>query len=289
MAELAALLSGLCAAIVVLRITQSPAGEPVIAGVEGSLRHLKGTASRWRALVERADGEGGAGDRAVHRRLRAPAAAAAGALGYSIGGALLAIAAAVAAWPLLTAVLRARRRGYARRVDAGAAELALALASALAAGHSVRGALLASGGSLPSPLAGEMRRVAVDITLGRTVEEALAALRCRTSSPRLESLTGAIELHRRCGGDLVLLMRELAGAFRARDLAHRDARAATAQARFTAGIVAAMPLVAGLLAELASPGSVSGAFSFAPAALMMLFACALLLAGVALCLRTARV
>ncbi|MFY9263971.1 MAG: type II secretion system F family protein, partial [Solirubrobacterales bacterium] len=167
--------------------------------------------------------------------------------------------------------------------------LAGALASALAAGHSVRGALLGVGASVPRPLAAELDRVAVDLTLGQTVDDALAALRGRTASSRVESVVGAIALQRRCGGDLAELMRDLAAAFRARDLARRDAHAATAQARFTAILVAAMPLAAGAMTELARPGSVSGALVYPPTAVMMFAASGLLAAGGLLCIRVGRV
>ena len=153
----------------------------------------------------------------------------------------------------------------------------------------MRGALLASARATPEPLAHELDRACVDLTLGQNVEDALATLRSRTASARIESLTGAIELHRSSGGDLVQLMRELAAAFRTRDIARRDAKTATAQARFTAIVVAAIPLTLAFVAELASPGSVSGAFAFAPTALLMLVSLVLLAAGCVLCARIGRV
>ncbi|MBK5229946.1 MAG: type II secretion system F family protein [Thermoleophilia bacterium] len=214
---------------------------------------------------------------------------AGGASGFALLGPVGALLGAAVGVPAVLMLIRARQARYARRVDDGAADLALALASALAAGHSVRGALLVAGRALPQPIAGELSRAAVDLTLGLTIEDTLAGLRGRTASRRLESLAGAIELHRRSGGDLARLMRELAAAFRARDGALRDARAATAQARFTALLVGAIPLVAGVFAELASPGSVSGAFSFAPTAVMLLCALALFATGTLLSLRASRV
>jgi len=53
---------------------------------------------------------------------------------------------------------------------------------------------------------------------------------------------------------LAALLRELAASGEASDRAERDARAATAQARFTAWVVLGLPLAGALLAELASPG-----------------------------------
>ncbi len=58
----------------------------------------------------------------------------------------------------------------------------------------------------------------------------------------------------RPGGDLPRLLRDLATALEAAERADRDARAATAQARFTAQIVGGLPLIAVALAELTAPG-----------------------------------
>jgi tight adherence protein B len=145
--------------------------------------------------------------------------------------------------------------------------------------------LLTAGAATPEPLATELDRAAVDLTLGGGIGDALASLRSRTNSARIESLAGAIELHRGSGGDLVRLMRELADAFRARDRALRDAHSASAQARFTAIVVAAIPIVFGAALELAAPGSVTGALGLLPTAMMLAISIALMALGVALAYR----
>ncbi len=222
------------------------------------------------------------------RRALGSAVAAGGVVGWSalgpVGGAIGAASAPL----LLRTFMRARRRRHAARFDAGAADLALALASALAAGRSVRGALLTAGGSTPAPLGTELERVAVDLTLGRGLGAALSDLRVRTGSERIGSLVAAIELHRGSGGDLVRLTRELADAFRDRDRATRDALAATAQARYTAIVVAAIPFVVLAALELASPGMVTGALSYLPTAAMLVGSVGLMSLGVLLARRTGR-
>ncbi|MFY9488154.1 MAG: type II secretion system F family protein [Solirubrobacterales bacterium] len=245
--------------------------------------------ARWRELIEVAVAEGVLPASKGRRRTAVLAALAGAGFGYSLLGIVGAVLSGALAPIGLRSFLASRQRRYAARVDAHAGELAAALVSAFVAGHSVRGALLGAGRSLPAPLGDELDRVGVDLALGQTLEDALAALRDRTASPRIESIVGAIELHRRCGGDLAELMRELAAAFRARDLARRDAHASTAQARFTAFLVAAMPLVAALLTELAKPGTVAGALTYAPSAVLMFIALGLLTAGGLLCARVGRV
>lgn len=242
----------------------------------------------WRGIL-RSAGLDGRLPPGAPTRVNLAAAVAGATLGYMLLGAGGAALAAVSAPPAVGMALRTRRARHATRVDACAANLALALASSLAAGHSVRGALLAADAAVEQPLAGELAKVAVEVTLGSTTDDALASLRSRTASDRIDSLAGAIALHRRSGADLASLLRELAAAFRARDTARADARSAMAQARFTALIVGSIPPLAALVAELAAPGSVSGALAFPPTAILLFCAVALMFVGVLMCLRVSRV
>ena len=96
------------------------------------------------------------------------------------GGALVAL---VAGWfvfgsaaGLVAAAARPRcaargcsRRGAsvtARAVEAGAADIAIALADALSGGHSLRGAIVSAARSLTGPPGHELRRVAAELELG---------------------------------------------------------------------------------------------------------------------------
>jgi tight adherence protein B len=234
---------------------------------------------RWLAMLRLAATEGRIDKSFGSRRLLGASLLVGAVVGYSLGGPFAVPIGSLAAPLAMRSAIRARGRRYAAQNDACAAELAQALASSLAGGRSVRGALLAAPLTVPDPISAELDRVGVDLTLGAGVPDALGALCERTGSRRVETLAGAIELHRGSGGDLVKLMRELAEAFRERDRALRDAHAASAQARFTAYIVAAIPITVLLALELASPGSVSGALALLPTALMLLVALILLTAG----------
>lgn len=256
------------------------------AAAEG-LSGISSRSTRWKLAARDLVDEGRIDELFGGRRLLLISFFGGAVIGFSLlgfGGIALGMALAPIA---VRKAIEARRRRYAAKIDACAAELATALASSLAAGRSVRGAMLTVSVSTPEPLACEIERSVVDLTLGGSVADALAALRSRTHSPRIEALAGAIELHRGSGGDLVCLMRELADAFRERDRAARDARSASAQARFTALVVAAIPVVVALVLELALPGSVSGTFVVLPTALMMMVAALLIGLGVLLCQRLA--
>jgi tight adherence protein B len=197
------------------------------------------------------------------RRLLAAGALCAFAVGWIFAG-VTAGAALAAAGPWLAGrVLAAARERYRRGVDAGAAGIALALADALAGGHSIRGALAEAANGLRGAPGQELRRVAGELALGVPTDAALEAMRTRVRSHGIDTIVAACLLQRRSGGDLARLLRDSARALEDQVRLERDARAATAQARFTGLIVVMLPLGGALLAELASPGylrSLAGSF-----------------------------
>ena len=209
--------------------------------------------------VARVGREGRDPGRVERRRLLAVVAVAGFAAGAILVGPELGLALAAAApWVALRA-LRARRDRHRRAVDAGAAAVAIALADALGGGHSLRGAVAeAARGGVPGAAGRELRRLAGELALGSRTDDALEALRARVGSERIDTLVAACLLQRRAGGDLARLLRECARAFEDQSRLLDEARAATAQARFTGVVVVLLPLGGALLAELASPGYLRG-------------------------------
>jgi tight adherence protein B len=191
----------------------------------------------------------------VERRRLVLAVAGAGlASGWLVGGALIALAAAAVAPAVAVRALRASRERYRRAVDAGAPVIATALADALTGGHSVRGAIAEAAPGIDGSGGAELRRTAGELALGAGTEEALEAMRARVGSHGIDTIVAACLLQRNAGGDLARLLRDCARALEDHARLEHDARAATAQARFTGLVVVLMPLGGALLAELASPG-----------------------------------
>lgn len=153
-------------------------------------------------------------------------------------------------------LLRARRDRYRRAVDAGAADIAIALADALSGGHSLRGALVAAARSVSGAPGHELRRAAAELELGAATDDALDAMRRRVASPAIDVIVAGALMQRKAGGDLAQLLRSSARAFEDEARLLGDVRAATAQARLTGMIVVGLPLGGAGLAELASPGFV---------------------------------
>jgi tight adherence protein B len=188
------------------------------------------------------------------RRLLLVGAALALAAGSLLVGPIVGLALAAGGPWAVARLLRARRERYRRAVDAELPALALALADALAGGHSLRGALAEADRSLSGAAGHELRRTQGELAAGAPTDAALEAMRSRVRSTRLDTVVAACLLQRRAGGDLARLLRQTARAMEEEARLTGELRAATAQARFTGVLVVLLPLGGALLAELASPG-----------------------------------
>jgi tight adherence protein B len=212
------------------------------------------------------------------------------AAGWLLAGPVLGPAVALAGPWVVTRLLRARRRRWRRVLAAAAPGVARGMADALGGGHSVRGALQevarvqaagdGSGANVTGPAGAELRAACGALALGEPTEEVLQRLQRRAQSPAWDAMVAAILLQREAGGDLAGLLRALACDLEAARRAEADARTATAQARFTAGLVALLPLGAAVLGELASPGSAAAVLSHPVG--MILVGAAVLLEALAL-------
>jgi tight adherence protein B len=199
------------------------------------------------------------------------------------------LAVVAAAGPWCAGVLIARRRErYRRSVERSVPDVAAAIADAISGGHSVRGALTAAPESLEGPSSVELARVAADLELGASTRDALAAMRGRLRSERVDSLATALLSQQVAGGDVAALMRRLAAAAAERDRVDDEARAATAQARFTGLLVVALPAGAAVFAELLEPGFISRVLAAPASAAMLLAAGGLQLFGFAVIRRLGR-
>ena len=241
-------------------------------------------AARWWEPLRRADLEGRDPTRVERRRLAALAATALLAAGWLVAGPVGGLAAGLSGPGLALVVLRARRRRYREELRSGAAQAARTLADAVGAGHSARGAIAVAAPGVSGATGRELRAAAALLVLGEPTEAALERLRRRARCSAWDALTAAILLQRDAGGDLVALLRRLAASLEAAERLDADARTATAQARFTAWLVAGLPLGAAALGELASPGLIAGLLADPLAQMLSVAAFGLQLVAI-LCIR----
>jgi tight adherence protein B len=223
------------------------------------------------------------------RRLVAAAAAALFGAGWLVGGPLAGVGAAAGGPWALAAVVRRRRRRWRAELERAAPAVARAVADALAAGHAISRSLTEAARSVDGAAAVELRALGAAIALGQPLDDALGRLQARAGSRAYDTLVAALLLQRDAGGDLVGLLRELARAQEAAARCADDARAATAQARFTGFVVGLLPVGAAGLAELASPGALAAVLRVPLAAWLALFAAFLQALGLLAIRRLGRV
>lgn len=204
--------------------------------------------------LRRAGREGREPSALERRRLGLVAAGVLLAAGWLLAGPLLGLGLAALGPALALQAVRMRRARWRAALAEDAPLVARALADAVGAGHSVRGALAEAARGLPGLVGAELRGAARELELGARTEDVLERLRVRAGGQEWDTLAAAILLQREAGGDLGGLLRGLAEAQEEAVRLTRDARAATAQARFTGLLVCGLPLGGAALAQLASPG-----------------------------------
>lgn len=201
--------------------------------------------------------------------------------GWLVAGLPLAISLAVGGPVAASWAVSRRRARYRRAVERELPALAVALADALASGRSVRGAIGPAAGSLDGPIAAELARVVADLELGASTADAIDGFRRRLRSRRADAFAAALLSPRLGGGDMALLLRRYAAAASESDRLGEDARAATAQARFTGLLVVAMPTGGAIFGELVHPGFIGSMLASPGAAALLIAAAAMQLLGFA--------
>jgi len=201
------------------------------------------------------------------------------AAGWFVGGAAVALPLAVAGPGLAAWAISSRRARYRAAVERALPAVAVAIADSLTAGRTLRASFPAAVTSLDGPPAVELARLAAELDLGAPTADAIAAWRRRMRSTRVDAFAAAVLSQRLSGGDLAGLLRRFAAGAAERDRVAEDARAATAQARFTGLLVVAMPTGGALFAELIQPGFLLGVLRAPASAFLLALAAALQVAG----------
>jgi tight adherence protein B len=128
------------------------------------------------------------------------------------------------------------------------------LASSLRAGYSLLQGLEAVAAEVDDPMGRELRRAVVEARLGRPLEEALDDTARRMTSPDFEWTVTAIRIQREVGGNLAELLNSVSDTMIARERMRREVRALTAEGRFSAIILGALPVIIGVVIYILNPG-----------------------------------
>jgi tight adherence protein B len=148
-----------------------------------------------------------------------------------------------------------RRRGSRR--DAFVAQLpevARMLSNGASAGLSMPQAVRMASRELADPAGTELKRVIEEMQVGRSIEDALEALRLRLPSREVSVLMTTIIIQQRGGGDTVAALAELAGTLEARKDLRREISTLLSGVIFTSYMVAGIGAGTILIVNVMSPG-----------------------------------
>jgi len=187
------------------------------------------------------------------------------------------------------AIVRSADRRHLARVEAQLPGIAQQLAAALGAGLSLRQALTRAARDAPEPARSELARIVAELEMGSRLESALEGLSERVPAHDLRIMVTAILVQRRTGGNLARALAALSERLEERAQLARELKGATAQARMTAWMVAALPLGGAVMTELAAPGTLARSLGQGPGPALLLVAGALYALGVVAIRRIGRV
>ncbi|HEV2968199.1 MAG TPA: type II secretion system F family protein [Candidatus Dormibacteraeota bacterium] len=170
--------------------------------------------------------------------------------GFSIGPVVLGLIGFIIP-PLVMAFLQRRRQTMFNEQLTGMLQL---LSNSLKTGYAIDRALETVASKSQPPVSTEFERVATEITLGTSVEEALSALLLRINSSDLEFIVTAILLHTRVGGNLAEVLDTISDTLRDRLQTKRDMSVLTAQSRASATIITGLPILLALGLYVFVPG-----------------------------------
>jgi tight adherence protein B len=139
-------------------------------------------------------------------------------------------------------VRRHRRSAQLHRAAEQLAEAVSALSAGLRAGLSLPQAFAYARDEAQEPLRGELTGLVDGIETGTPITEALSEWAATQGSEDARLIAGVLDLHRRSGGDLPIVLDGLAGTLRERRAAQREVRALTAQARLSGVILGMLPI-----------------------------------------------
>ena len=157
-------------------------------------------------------------------------------------GPVLALAGAAGIGVGRYAFRRRMRASVRRRAGEQLADAVGAMSAGLRAGLSLAQSFAYARDESDEPLRSALASLVDKIDVGTPVGEALSDWADAQGSDDAVLIVGVLDLHRRSGGDLPIVLDGLAGTLRERRAAHRDVRALTAQARLSGVILGTLPI-----------------------------------------------
>lgn len=124
----------------------------------------------------------------------------------------------------------------------------------------------------PAPLGPEFQRLVEEISVGRTLQEALDKMFERMPTPELRFFSIVIAIQQKAGGNLAEALGNLSTVLRARRLMGEKIKALSSEAIASAGIIGSLPIVVMVLVFLSTPSYITLLFTDQRGQFMLLIA-----------------
>ncbi len=167
-----------------------------------------------------------------------------GVFGMSFGILRVLLSAGLASLPVL--YIRHVRNKRMRKFEENLPDAIDLFNRSMRAGHNIHSGLETLSQETLDPVRMEFRKVIEELALGSPIEDALRSLGGRIPLVDLRFFVTGLVLQRQTGANMVQVLENLALLVRERLNLAAKMKAATAQQRFSAGLLCAMPLVVGL-------------------------------------------
>lgn len=159
---------------------------------------------------------------------------------------------------------------------------------ALSAGNSLEEALYSATADAEGPVRALFLSVGRQVRLGAPIEDVLDQAALDHGVHDIRVIAMAARVNRRYGGSLRRIFKSLVQAIRERDAAARELRALTAETRFSAVVLAVVPIVLSLYILLQNPEYYLDMWNQSSGRILLLLSVALQVAGVAVIWRMLR-
>ena len=172
-------------------------------------------------------------------------------------GVLAALGVAMAEWAYVLFRIDRREAAFTKQLG----DCLMMVANAMRAGFSFLQAMDLISKEMEPPMSDEFKHVMRDINLGASVERALDDMDKRVNSPDFSLVVTAVLIQQQVGGDLAHILDTISETIQDRIRMRREVRTLTAQGRMSGWVLAALPIVTGLLISSISPGYMDPLFN----------------------------
>ncbi len=154
------------------------------------------------------------------------------------------------------------------------------MARALRAGHAFSGGLKLVADELDDPIATEFSKTMNEINFGISVNQALKNLADRVDCSDLKFFVLSVILQRETGGNLAEILESIAYLIRERFKLHGRIRVLSAEGRFSALVLVALPFVVAFVISFLNPGYIGTLIGDPIGKILIIFAILMMIFGI---------